>query len=170
MGMSMEKTHKEHISNSQYSDTIKNIKSVILIILIVICVCGFIWNFLRATDTPQDMISFYDIQKNEKISISEDTNSIIKENLNRELNSDIVNNIDSVNEDLFEYNKKGKINLNTANAELLITLKGIGEVKAKAIIEYREAYGSFTCVEEITEVKGIGDVTLEKIREYICVE
>jgi len=63
----------------------------------------------------------------------------------------------------------GRIDLNTADSEELQTLKGIGPAKAQAIIDYRTRYGGFTCIEEITEVKGIGPKTLEKLRDHICV-
>lgn len=57
------------------------------------------------------------------------------------------------------------VNLNMADAETLTReLKGIGATKAKAIIEYREAHGPFSSVDELLEVKGIGASTLEKNR------
>lgn len=59
------------------------------------------------------------------------------------------------------------VNINTADLDELMTLPGIGEVKAKAIIEYRELYGGFVSAEEITEVAGIGSVTYERLRDYI---
>ena len=67
-------------------------------------------------------------------------------------------------------NFSGRINLNTADEILLQTVKGIGPSKAAAIIEYRKQYGNFTCVEELTEVSGIGEKTLEKIKDYFTVE
>jgi len=53
------------------------------------------------------------------------------------------------------------ININQATAEQLASaLTGIGESKAQAIVEYRELYGNFETVEELAEVKGIGDAIL----------
>lgn len=65
--------------------------------------------------------------------------------------------------------KSGLIDINRATAAELTELPGIGEVKARAIVKYREDYGSFTCTEEITEVKGIGQATYEKIKNRITV-
>jgi competence protein ComEA len=64
----------------------------------------------------------------------------------------------------------GKVNLNAADAATLKReLNGIGEVKAKAIVEYREANGPFASVDELLEVKGIGQATLEKNRDKLSV-
>ncbi len=62
-----------------------------------------------------------------------------------------------------------KININTASLLDLQTLPGIGESKAKAIIEYRDNEGSFSSIEDIKNVSGIGDSLYEKIKEYITV-
>ncbi|SFQ14894.1 competence protein ComEA [Geopseudomonas sagittaria] len=63
-----------------------------------------------------------------------------------------------------------RIDLNSADAETLAReLNGIGEAKARAIVEYRDAKGPFTSVDELLEVKGIGTATLEKNRERLRV-
>jgi competence protein ComEA len=59
------------------------------------------------------------------------------------------------------------VNVNTATAEELIALPGIGEKRAQAILDMRKQKGGFKSVDELTEVKGIGPVNLEKLRPYV---
>ena len=65
-------------------------------------------------------------------------------------------------------NKETLININTATKEELMTLSGIGETKALAIISYREKT-PFTSIEDIKNVSGIGDSTYNEIKDYITV-
>lgn len=60
-----------------------------------------------------------------------------------------------------------KISINKATIEDLMTLDGIGEAKAKSIIEYREEKGKFEKIEDIKEVSGIGEALYEKIKNKI---
>jgi competence protein ComEA len=66
--------------------------------------------------------------------------------------------------------ESGKVNLNTANINELTALKGIGEKKAQAIIDFREKQGKFTTVEQLADVSGIGPATLEANRDMIIVK
>ena len=61
------------------------------------------------------------------------------------------------------------INLNTATYEQLISIEGIGETRANAILEYRDYIGKYTSVEQLKEIKGIGDAVFEKISPYFTV-
>lgn len=64
---------------------------------------------------------------------------------------------------------KGLIDLNTASAELLETLPGIGQVRAQAILEYRKRNGPFRSVEQVTGVEGIGPNTYQQIQDLVTV-
>ena len=63
----------------------------------------------------------------------------------------------------------GKVNLNTATAEQLDTLPGVGPVTAQAILAWREENGRFGSVEDLLDVKGIGDATLAELRDLVVV-
>ncbi len=67
-------------------------------------------------------------------------------------------------------NDDGRINLNTATAETLMQLPGIGEIRANAIVDYREENGDFPSVDALTAVPGIGVGILDDIRHLIAVE
>jgi competence protein ComEA len=61
----------------------------------------------------------------------------------------------------------GKININTATAEELMTIKGIGKTLAARIIEHRQKVGKFNSLEELKDVKGIGDKLFLKMKDQL---
>jgi len=63
-----------------------------------------------------------------------------------------------------------RININRATEAELVALNGIGSSKAQAIILYREMFGGFKTVDELTKVKGIGAKTVEKNRQRLSVQ
>lgn len=63
----------------------------------------------------------------------------------------------------------GKVNINKASKEELMTLSGVGEAKADAIIRYREENGNFKSIEEIMEIEGIKEGVFRKIEDQITV-
>ena len=62
-----------------------------------------------------------------------------------------------------------KVNLNSANAQELTSLRGIGDKTAQAIVAYRESHGPFKSVDELVEVKGIGEKLVTSLREQVSV-
>lgn len=63
----------------------------------------------------------------------------------------------------------GPVNINSADAKTLETLQGIGPAKANAILEYRKQHGNFKSIDELSKVEGIGDKTLEALRDEVTV-
>ena len=64
----------------------------------------------------------------------------------------------------------GAVNINTATPEQLELLPGIGEARAKAVVSMRKQRGGFKSVDELTEVKGIGEAALERLRPFVRTE
>jgi len=62
---------------------------------------------------------------------------------------------------------KTKVNINTATVEELQTLPGIGAITAQRIVEYRQTHGPFQKVEDLLNIKGIGEKKLEKIKPLV---
>ena len=61
------------------------------------------------------------------------------------------------------------INVNTASVYDLQRLPGIGAVRAAEIVDYRTNHGPFSCLDELTDVSGIGEKTVEELQAYACV-
>lgn len=105
--------------------------------------------------------------------------STVSENINEQQDNEIDTKVNenSQNQSVSEENEISEsgvmveypLDLNTCTAEQLMTISGIGEVKATDIIAYRQYLGGYTSVEQIKEIKGIGDKTYEKISPYLTV-
>lgn len=63
----------------------------------------------------------------------------------------------------------GKINVNHASAAELEMLPGVGKTTAERIVAYRQKFGPFYNIDDLTKVKGIGAATLDKFRQYVTV-
>ena len=63
----------------------------------------------------------------------------------------------------------GKVNINTAGKDELMTLTGIGEAKAQSILDYREEHGKFGSIEDLMLIEGIKEGVFNKIKEDITI-
>ena len=98
------------------------------------------------------------------------TTKELKSNETKKSSSTTSKNCNSSSYSIKENNPTTQIiNINTASKTELMSLNGIGEVKAEAIIDYRNKNGNFKSIEEIGNVKGIGDVIFAKIKNYITI-
>ena len=119
---------------------LKYIKTAVLASICVVFAAGSVYNYMRPVKEVPDIIKFFDTKTESSVSGDTGTSAALT------------------------------VNINTADAEELQRLPGIGPVKAQAIIDYRNAYGGFVSKEEITEVRGIGEATYDKIKDYITTE
>lgn len=62
------------------------------------------------------------------------------------------------------------ININTANKDLLMSIKGIGEKRAEAIIAYRNKKGPFKTVDQLADIKGVGKLFIDSNRDVLVVK
>lgn len=62
------------------------------------------------------------------------------------------------------------VNINSASADEMASVPGLGEKKSQAIVKFREKHGPFARVEDLKKVDGIGDKLFEKIRQYVIVK
>ena len=106
--------------------------------------------------------SYYEVKNFEKTKEVENT---VRENCKTAYEG--VENSACITSEKDSTTKTGKISLNNATLEELMTLTGIGEAKAKNIIEYREKNGGFKEIEELKKVTGIGDALFDKVKENI---
>ena len=129
---------------------------------------------MKAENRVKDLIEaaggFTPLADDHKLNLSqllEDQMVIVVPKKGEEVNSELAQAPTSQKK---EVGKEGKVNINTATVEELKTLKGIGEKKAEAIIEYRKKNGSFKNKEELMKVRGIGKKLYESFQERVIVQ
>ena len=129
---------------------------------------------MKAESRVKDLIEaaggFTPLADDQKLNLAqllEDQMVIVVPKKGEEVNSELAQAPTSQKK---EVGKEGKVNINTATVEELKTLKGIGEKKAEAIIEYRKKNGSFKNKEELMKVRGIGKKLYESFEERVIVQ
>lgn len=101
-----------------------------------------------------------------RASVLKNNECIIINNKN-DINEDINLSNNPTNMGLDNSNKDGKVNLNKATIEELKSLDGIGDAKAKSIIEYRDSNNGFKSIDDLKNVKGIGEKIFESLKDKI---
>ncbi|KKQ17926.1 MAG: ComEA protein [Berkelbacteria bacterium GW2011_GWA1_36_9] len=102
------------------------------------------------------------IQENQEITELKNQNELLRSELSQQSQVAGISTNDEADE-------SDKINLNSATAEELDTLPNIGPARAADIISYRAENGGFQTIEEIKNIKGIGDKSFEDLKDLITV-
>ncbi|MDR1001944.1 MAG: helix-hairpin-helix domain-containing protein [Oscillospiraceae bacterium] len=146
--------------------TIKKKLSILTVLCAVLCLIAVLSNTLG--DISTDTVTINPSKYEPQYFLSDSTES--RGEGGGETGGGEVNSGEEDNSSRENGEETDKININTATAEQLADfLPGIGPVKAKSIVEYRESVGKFNSVSELIEVSGIGQATLDKIAPYCTV-
>ena len=144
-------------------------KYLLLCIFILILIYSIFSNFFVSKSIDDKKIK---VKVNDQ-EYSVDVGTTFKE-LKEEYDLDASSNVADEailyeNQEVDINDNAGKISINKATYEELITLPGIGPKTAEKIVEYRNTYGPFWSLEDIKKVKGIGDKKYAKLKEYITI-
>jgi len=126
-------------------------------------------DFIKTKDALKDKLEICDKEevKNDGCITEDDIDNKFESNNKEDISDKNGSNTNNNSSDDNNENTSEKVNVNTASLEELMTLSGIGESKAMAIINYRNEVGLFEKIEDIKNVSGIGDSAFEKIKDSI---
>lgn len=130
-------------------------------------------SFTPASDNfIQTSLTEYTCTENVTTLITENTGSVISEIISSVSLSDTIPfSVVTANEiTAYKETMQFPLNLNTASAEQLMLIDGIGEVLSQRIIQYRENNGGFYSMQQLMEIEGIGEAKFEKFRQYLYIE
>ncbi len=140
----------------------------ILVFMLVVFISGFIYKSFIAR-TEEVKFNVYDYSDEDAKFYNSKTDSVKSEQSVDDYKKDILNfeskNFKEITKKVIP--KENSINLNTASENELVNLPGIGEKTAKKIVEYRKQIKKFTNINQLLNVKGIGNSKLNKIKKFI---
>lgn len=109
-----------------------------------------------------------DISSVNRAALLEDGQKILIPSKNQSQTENAESSVSSLSDSGIQ-NSSERVNINTADSDTLRTLDGIGPAMAERIINYRNENGSYKSVEDLKNVKGIGDKTFEKLKDHVCI-
>lgn len=140
----------------------------ILVFMLVVFISGFIYKSFIAR-TEEVKFNVYDYSDEDAKFYNSKTDSVKSEQSVDDYKKDILNfeskNFKEITKKVIP--KENSINLNTASENELVNLPSIGEKTAKKIVEYRKQIKKFTNINQLLNVKGIGNSKLNKIKKFI---
>jgi len=149
----------------------------VVLFMAAVLITGFIYKEFFRQNANQQYLNFdYSEQDSlyefySRSGTDRDSTSSLK-NKNVEIKREVLefSKSNTVKEDELPPLKENSININSAGAEELIRLPGIGSKTAENIISFREKKGRFTSLKELLEVKGIGEARYNKIKKFLYIE
>lgn len=150
---------------------------LVILFLVALFIAGYVYvEFIKPVKAPENKFidythedSLFDYYNSLDYSDTDNDSETLK---NEKIKNDVLelnDTITYVKKDVESLEEKS-INLNTANANELTRLPGIGEKTAEKIIELRTERGKFKNLEELLDVKGIGEVKFNKIKNFLYIK
>jgi competence ComEA-like helix-hairpin-helix protein len=160
----------------KFSLTIQEIKTIFFILVVISLGLTLKYAKIKITENSNEKYNFVFFDslskslENQKLALVEDSKIMEKRvDSDQELSDFSGHKLDSNKKNKF-FLKEQSINLNTASKEILTKLPGIGPKTAEKIIELRKNRKGFKSVDELLDVKGIGQSKLRAIKNYLYIE
>ncbi len=181
------------MTNKKKHELLMKLKKIRQVVVILLMITSGLWYVTKGRDTDpvtyesqyesnksfdnrdstaNDSFENHDVSYNDTYDDYGNSNNISIDNYDipsYQSSDDSFDNYSDVSSTSSYDTDSNLINLNRATLEELDSLPGVGPATAKNIIDYREEYGGFAAIEEIKNVKRIGDKTFEKLKDHITV-